>query len=86
MKIDGWFRKLDDGRLEIYLKVDGDDGRKIRASGPEAEMYELVDWFEEKTGLKVNSEQWRRVRKGPRPIEGQTSMIPELPSGVSPDA
>jgi hypothetical protein len=53
---------------------------KIRASGPEGEMYELVDWFEAKTGLSVNAD-WRRVRTGPKPIEGQTSMIEELTDG-----
>ena len=77
-KIEGWFRQLDDERIEVYLKVEGE--LKIRASGAEKEMYELVDWFEEKTGLTVNAD-WRRVRKGPKPIEGQTSMIPEVTDG-----
>jgi hypothetical protein len=44
-------------------------------------MYELVDWFEEKTGLRVESPHWRRVRTGPRPIEGQIALtMGELPS------
>lgn len=76
-KVEGWFRKLDGDRLEIYLRVErtkGIEDRKIRASGPEAEMFELVDWFEAKTGLRVSAE-WRRVRKGPRPIDGQTELL-----------
>jgi hypothetical protein len=52
----GWFRKLADDRLEIFLKA---EGRKVRAHGPRAEMFELVEWFEEKTGVAVRGE-WRR--------------------------
>jgi acylphosphatase len=83
---EGWFRSLDNGRLEIFLKTEGEDATfKVRASGPEADMYELVEWFEQKTGLTVEGH-WRRVRKGPKPLEGQTSMmVPELQSDPGSD-
>lgn len=74
-QIDGWISKLGGDRLEIFLKVERVSGipdRKIRASGPRIEMYELVDWFEAKTGLVVNVPD--RVRTGPTPIPGQASM------------
>lgn len=73
--IEGWVRKLEGDRLEIFLKVERMQGvrdRKIRASGPTQEMYELVDWFEGKTGLTVNVPD--RPRTGPRPIAGQIGM------------
>lgn len=83
-QIEGWFRRLENGRLEIHLKVrdvEGIQDRKIRASGPEAEMFELVTWFEEKTGMLVASPKWRRVRTGPKPMAGQIELeIGELPS------
>lgn len=72
--IDGWFRRLADDRLEIFFKVahvTGQPERKIRASGPVAEMNELADWFEEKTGMRVNAT-WRNVAR--RPIPGQLSL------------
>jgi hypothetical protein len=73
--IEGWVRRLNGDRLEIFLKVercDGQPDRKIRASGPEAEMVELVEWFEEKTGLRVSSPVLpRRVAA---PIPGQVSL------------
>lgn len=83
--IEGWFRSLEDGRLEIFLKVDNVQGvlaRKIRASGPAAEMNELADWFEEKTGLKINAP-WRVVKD--RPIPGQVTFeFAELQPGDAP--
>lgn len=81
IQTEAWFRKLaEEGTIEIFLKA-GD--RKIRAHGPEAEMYELVAFFEEKTGLRINGD-WRRPpRSGPRPIEGQLD-ITELESGDEP--
>jgi acylphosphatase len=64
--VEGWFRQLEDGNVEIFVKA---HGRKIRAHGPSSEMNELVDWFEEKTGVTVEAS-WR-VRKAstsdPRP-------------------
>jgi hypothetical protein len=81
-KIEGWIRRLEGDRLEILLKVEhlgGVQDRKIRASGPTAEMYELVDWFEGVTGLTVNVPD--RLRTGPRPTEGQmTFTMGERPS------
>lgn len=82
-RIDGWIRQLDNDRLEIFLRVQnvrGNQDRKIRASGPREEMYELVDWFETKTGLTVNVPD--RKRTGPKPLPGQTALtMGELPSG-----
>lgn len=79
-EITGWFRRLEGDRLEIYLKVErvrGVEDRKIRASGPEEEMFELVTWFEEKTGMQVSSPTWRRVRSGPKQIPGQIGLAME---------
>lgn len=81
-QIEGWVRPLEGDRIEIFLKVErvrGLQDRKIRASGPSEEMYELVDWFEQKTGLSVNVP--NRKRTGPKPLPGQTSLtMGELPS------
>lgn len=76
-KIEGWFRQLDGDRMEIFLKVESKSApdRKLRASGPTEEMYELVDWFEQNTGLRFSSPKWRRVRKGHRPLAGQVDML-----------
>lgn len=81
-----WFRRLQDSRMEIMLRA-GDV--KVRASGREAEMFELVEWFEDKTGKRVSSPEWRRpARSGARPIPGQVELddvgevtMPELSSG-----
>lgn len=73
-QIDGWFRRLNDGRLEIFLRVAGVSGvadRKIRASGPADEVNELADWFEAKSGLKVSAP-WRTA--GSKVMAGQMSM------------
>jgi hypothetical protein len=81
-KVQGWVSQLDGDRLEIYLKVEnaeGIDSRKIRASGPTADMYELVDWFEAKTGMRVNVP--NRPHTGPKPMAGQMELtMGELPS------
>lgn len=72
-----WFRKLQDERLEVSLRA---NGVKLRASGPEATIYELVEWFEQKTGRAVAGTNWHRpLRTGPRPMPGQLA-ITELPS------
>jgi hypothetical protein len=81
----GWFRELADDRLEIFLKA---EGRKVRAHGPRDDMFALVDWFEEKTGVAVKGE-WRRPSKrGPRQIKGQldmTEMTEPVPDEPEPD-
>lgn len=75
---DGWFQDLEGGRKEIFLKVEGPGAPqiKLRASGPESEMYELADWFERVTGLQVAGtvKNWRRSGSAPRPIEGQGTL------------
>jgi hypothetical protein len=81
---EAWFRQLDNQRVEIFLKVERRNGEdyKLRASGPEEDMFELVTWFEERTGVRVDSPNWRRVRKGPRVDPSQTTFeIEATPSG-----
>jgi hypothetical protein len=82
-RTEGWFHPLEGDRLEIFLKVVGPDAPnvKLRASGPESEMYELADWFERVTGLTVSGDvrKWRRGSAPPRPVTGQESFeFPEL--------
>lgn len=77
-KVEGWVSQLDGGRVEIFLKVERFDGAadyKIRSSGPEADMMELVDFFERKTGLRVEVPHMQRARRGPKPIDGQTMLL-----------
>lgn len=85
--LDGWFRKLEGDRLEVFLRtanVPGQQDRKIRASGPASEMNELADWFEEKTGMRVGAP-WRVVTR--KQIPGQLSLPTELTMGeLSSDA
>lgn len=85
-KTEGWFRKLEGERLEIFLKH-GD--RKVRAHGPEADMFELVEWFEDKTGVQIQGG-WRRPpRSGPYLHPAQQDLevqIAELESGGPPPA
>lgn len=76
--LDGWCRKLEGDRLEIFFRasnVPGQQDRKIRASGPASEMNELADWFEEKTGMRVSAP-WRVVTR--KPIPGQLEFPTEL--------
>lgn len=74
-KSEGWFHPLEGDRLEVFLKVEGPGAPqiKLRASGPESEMYELADWFERVTGLRVSGDvkKWRRTASGVKPVEGQ---------------
>lgn len=80
----GWFRELAGDRLEVFLKT---ETRKVRAHGPRDEMFELVEWFEQKTGVAVRGS-WRRPpRRGPLPIKGQldmTEMTEALPDDDRP--
>jgi hypothetical protein len=74
-EISGWLRQLEGERLEVFLKVSdvqGQPDRKIRASGPEDEMFELVMWFEGKTGMRVNHPVL--PRRTAKPIPGQTEL------------
>lgn len=82
-RAEGWFRPLAKGRLEIFLKG---GGTKLRCSGKESDMHELVDWFEEQTGLSVNgpdSGVWTRQRRGPKPMKGQIDLFES--KGVAPE-
>lgn len=65
-----WFQRLNDGRVEVFLKL-GDE-LKLRAHGTEAQMNELLDWFEKETNLTVNVS-WRQ-RKA-EPIPGQLDLL-----------
>lgn len=67
-----WFRRLADGQLEIFLKA---GKHKVRAHGPEDDMYELMAWFEERAGVTIHGEWKRPPQRGPRVIEGQTSLL-----------
>ena len=70
-KAEGWFRRLTNGAdIEVFLKT---DTHKIRASGPESDIFEFVDLYERVTGTQVEAD-WRRVRRDPRPMAGQLSM------------
>jgi hypothetical protein len=58
--------------MEVMLRH-GD--LKLRASGPEERVWELVEWFEDKSGKRVSSPTWRRPpRSGPRQIPGQVEL------------
>jgi hypothetical protein len=84
-RAEGWFRPLADGRLEIFLKA---KGVKLRCSGDESAMHELVDWFEEKTGLDINAPDsgvWTRKRRGTKPIRGQLNLIDNTDAPVFED-
>lgn len=78
MSVQGWFRQLNGDRLELFLKVEGVSGTpdcKVRASGPAEQVGELVDWFEDITGMHVNGLQtWRRPSTGPKPMKGQMAL------------
>lgn len=65
-----WFQRLADGRVEVFLKMG--DLLKLRAHGTEAQMNELLDWFEKETNLTVNVS-WRQ-RKA-KPIPGQMQLV-----------
>lgn len=90
-KVEGWFKDLDDGRIEVFLKaanIPGVEDCKVRASGKEEAVHEIVTWFEDWTNLAVNIP--RRVRRGPKQMAGQMSLeaTPELSldDTVVPDA
>lgn len=87
---DNWFRKLQDGRMEVALRA---KGVKVRASGTEEQMQDLVFWFEVTTDSTVEGPTWKRpLRTGPRPIPGQVEIddpgepplaMPELSSDAT---
>lgn len=83
-QIEAWFRELEADRLEFFVRVSGMaevPDCKVRASGPEEVIYKLADWFEEYTGLQIQSDarRWRRARTGPKPPPGQTALV--IPMG-----
>lgn len=74
--------------MEIFLKLSdqyGDVQVKIRASGPESEMGELIDWFERVTGKSVHvpESDWRRIHRGPRPPQHQEALFPVVMTQLS---
>lgn len=74
MPTEGWFRPLADDRLEVLLSA---EGYRLRASGPEEYVFALVECWEERTGLSVESVRgnWKRPpRTGSRPMAGQLSI------------
>lgn len=78
-----WFRPLKDDRLEVSLVGVTLDGApiKMRASGPEAAVWSVVEWFEEMTGKEVVADWKRPPRSGPRPLDGQLTMELESDDG-----
>jgi hypothetical protein len=78
-KAEGWLHPLKSGNLEVFLKVVDRQGEtlvKLRASGPESEMGELIDWFERVTGTTVDVPETRwRLKRGPREIRGQLWLL-----------
>lgn len=89
---EGWFHSLKEDRTEIFLKLldaDGQTALKIRATGPDSEMGELLDWFERATGLTVTVPEtyWRRFKRGPQATPNQSSLFGEgMPQLSSQDA
>jgi hypothetical protein len=78
-KTEGWIHPLFNGRAEIFLKVTGADGEtevKLRATGPESEMGELIDWFERTTGRTVQLPEthWRIIGREPS-VSHQTNLF-----------
>lgn len=75
---DNWFRELKDDRLEVSLRV---EGMKLRASGPKDDVWKLVEFFEELSGVEVMGDWCRPPRVGPRALEGQLDLTMQLESG-----
>lgn len=72
-RTEGWQRRLGDGRVEIFVRA---DDMKVRAHGTEAQMNELLDWFESQSGRSITAP-WRQ-RVGPTPIAGQLDLLSTL--------
>jgi hypothetical protein len=72
---DAWHRRLHSGALEVMCRT---QGIRMRVSGPDDWVWEMVELFEDRTGLAVQSDSRPPRRK--RQIEGQLSMT-ELESG-----
>lgn len=78
-KVEGWFRPLEDGRLEVLLKT---AKFRVRCSGTEEQVNRVADLFEEITGTLVNgpdSDVFTRRRSGPKPIMGQMNLTDVMP-------
>lgn len=71
-----WFRPLKGDRLEVSLSGVTTDGMpiKVRASGPEASIWRVVEMFEEMTGAQVVGDWKRPPRTGSRPLDGQLTI------------
>lgn len=79
-KSDNWFRNLKADRLEVCIK-DEASGLRLRASGPQDDIWKLVERFEELSGIAVDGE-WRRPpRTGSRPLAGQLTLGEEPGGG-----
>lgn len=84
---DNWFRPLKDDRLEVCLAGQTPDGVAIRmrASGAQEPIWQVVAMFEEMTGKEVVGDWKRPPRTGSRPIEGQLSITEQLESSDGED-
>lgn len=67
---DAWWRKLNDGRVELMCRA---PGYRIRVSAPEEQAWEAVELFERWTGLEVQSA--KRPRRKTAPMAGQLALI-----------
>lgn len=77
-----WFRTLKGDRLEVCLAGKTEDGvpLRMRASGTKEHVWEVVDMFEEMTGLTVEAYVKRPPRSGARPLAGQLAIFEQLRS------
>lgn len=74
---ENWYRQLKGDRIEVCLKQ---GALRMRASGTEAEVWKLVEAFEELSGAEAVGE-WRRpARTGARQLAGQLSITEQLES------
>jgi hypothetical protein len=74
---DAWHRRLHSGALEVMCRT---QGVRMRVSGPDDWVWEMVEHFEDRTGLVVQSD--ARPPRRRRQIEGQLAMT-ELESAGS---
>lgn len=67
--IDGWFRELNGGRMEVMVRS---ADCRLRVTGTPEQVWEAIELWEQWTGLTVNAE--KRPRRVAAPIAGQLTM------------
>lgn len=78
-----WYRKLADGRIEVLVRT---ATHRLRASGPEAYVYALVELFEEQAGATISGNWARPPRRGKRPLPGSISLFERTDADDDDDA